>query len=189
VEWYRREKAPQRKKALQHYAKQATVADAIRAAAMAETADGIMDDHQRRVGHDRCAKAMECLLERERDIRRARSFDELHRRVRGHKAGAAFRGARALRHGGADRGKVGLRPEKVYLHCGTRKGARELGLASARGVVERDNLPYELRGVARRIQRAEVLERMAVQTLVHPIRHGARVRLPPGEREQRVLFE
>jgi hypothetical protein len=45
------------------------------------------------------------------------------------------------------------------------------------------------RWVARRIQRAEVLERMAVQTLVHPIRHGARVRLPPGEREQRVLFE
>jgi hypothetical protein len=148
VEWYRSEKAPQRKKALRHYAKQATLADAIRAAATAKTADGIMDDHQRRVGHDRCTKAAECLLRREREIGRARSFDELHRLVceatKGvRRFGALARYDTAVRIGA----KLGLRPEKVYLHCGTAKGARELGLASAEGVVERDDLPDELQSL------------------------------------------
>ncbi len=146
VKWYRREKAPQRKNALRHYAKQAKLADAIRAAAMAETADGIMDDHQRRVGHERCTEATECLLQRAREIGRVQTFDELHRLVcdatKGvRRFGALARYDTAVRIGAWRR----LRPEKVYLHCGTRKGARELGLVSIGSVVEKDELPEELR--------------------------------------------
>lgn len=40
-----------------------------------------------------------------------------------------------------------------------------------------------------RVRRDEVLERIAQYTLVHPIRHGARVVLPRDDLEQLVLFE
>ena len=45
------------------------------------------------------------------------------------------------------------------------------------------------RWVAKRIQRPEVLERMAAHCLVHPIRHGARVKLPRTDLEQHLLFD
>lgn len=39
-----------------------------------------------------------------------------------------------------------------------------------------------------RVQHEDVLTRIAGQTLVHPIRHGARVVLPPEEAGQGRLF-
>jgi hypothetical protein len=45
------------------------------------------------------------------------------------------------------------------------------------------------RWVAKRIERPEVLERMAMHSLVHPIRHGARVKLPRTDPEHHLLFE
>ena len=43
--------------------------------------------------------------------------------------------------------------------------------------------------VRKRIGRADVLERIETHRLVHPIEHGARVRLPRRDLEQGVLFE
>jgi len=40
-----------------------------------------------------------------------------------------------------------------------------------------------------RIQREDVLERVAGHNFVHPIRHGARVPLPRADIEQQVLFD
>ena len=40
-----------------------------------------------------------------------------------------------------------------------------------------------------RIQRDDVLDRLARHTLVHPIRHGARVPLPRQDLEQPLLFD
>ena len=45
------------------------------------------------------------------------------------------------------------------------------------------------RWVGRRVQRPDVLERMAAHTLVHPIQHGARVKLLRTDPEQSLLFE
>jgi hypothetical protein len=45
------------------------------------------------------------------------------------------------------------------------------------------------RWVRRRIEREDVLERMAQHSLVHPIRHGARIMLPQTDLEQPELFE
>jgi hypothetical protein len=67
VEWYRHERAPERKKALRHFRKKGTLAEAIRAAAMAETSDGTMDGHQRRVGHEQCEIAAKLLMEHEKE--------------------------------------------------------------------------------------------------------------------------
>lgn len=39
-----------------------------------------------------------------------------------------------------------------------------------------------------RVRRADVIERVGRQTLVHPIRHAARVVLPAVDRDQRRLF-
>ena len=44
------------------------------------------------------------------------------------------------------------------------------------------------RWVSKRVVRDDVLQRMQEHTLVHPIRHGARVRLPTADTEQLVLF-
>ena len=48
---------------------------------------------------------------------------------------------------------------------------------------------WQERWVAKRIERDDVLERMAMQTLVHPIRHGARVQLPRMDVDQGLLWE
>jgi hypothetical protein len=45
------------------------------------------------------------------------------------------------------------------------------------------------RWVATRVQRPDVLDRVAANTLVHPIRHGARVNLPRTDPEQPLLFD
>ena len=42
---------------------------------------------------------------------------------------------------------------------------------------------------SKRMLREDVRERIARQTLVNPIRHGARVELPRIDGEQRMLFE
>ena len=43
--------------------------------------------------------------------------------------------------------------------------------------------------VAKRVEREDVLARMEQHRLVHPIQHGARVRLPRTDLDQRLLFE
>lgn len=45
------------------------------------------------------------------------------------------------------------------------------------------------RWVAKRVQRADVFERLDQQRLVHPIQHGARVPLPRTDIDQGLLFE
>jgi hypothetical protein len=43
------------------------------------------------------------------------------------------------------RAHLGIEPEKVYLHSGTRKGARALGLGARRKALEPSELPVEFR--------------------------------------------
>lgn len=45
------------------------------------------------------------------------------------------------------------------------------------------------RWAVKRTQREDALERMATHTLVHPIRHGARVVLPRMDVDQALLFD
>lgn len=44
------------------------------------------------------------------------------------------------------------------------------------------------RWLVKRVEREDALERVARHTLVHPIRHGARVELPPNDFAQARLF-
>ena len=58
-----------------------------------------------------------------------------------------------------------------------------------RGVTRRIVEWWLERWVLRRMERGDVLERMAGHRLVHPIRHGGRVRLPRMDLDQGRLFE
>jgi hypothetical protein len=46
--------------------------------------------------------------------------------------------------------RFGLEPEKVYVHAGTRDGARALGFDRRRSVIEMDELPKPMRRLSGR---------------------------------------
>jgi hypothetical protein len=59
---------------------------------------------------------------------------------------------------------------------------------NAKEASDRITLWWLKRWVSNRIVRGDVLQRIAEHTLVHPIRHGARVELPRTDIEQELLF-
>ena len=84
-------------------------------------------------------------------LRRATSFDDLFDLVDKHILPIQGIGPltvydTALRIGA----RLGLSPTRVYLHAGTRAGARELGLDAQRGTIEMDELPEPLRQLSPR---------------------------------------
>ena len=100
----------------------------IKAADLARTADGGKHSHQWRIPSNVLREFGSSLSSRERDLREALSFDELHRFVR--EVGDRVPGIgvlavydTALRIGA----KRDLLPTPVYLHRGTMKGAGALG--------------------------------------------------------------
>lgn len=100
---------------------------ALKRAGMAKRPDGKRYDHQRRLPAIVLRKATAELLRA--PLTKANDFNNLHRCVKN--AISSIRGVgelmiydTSLRVGA----KLGLLPERVYLHSGTRHGARALGL-------------------------------------------------------------
>jgi hypothetical protein len=90
---------------------------------------GMLHPHQWRLGHDLTKKMAGVLRSRAKKLAMSNSFDDLLTRIEAifaemHRVGelAAYDVAHRL---GA---YLGLVPERVYLHAGTRAGARALGL-------------------------------------------------------------
>ena len=114
----------------------------IKAAALARTADGGKHPHQRRIPCNVLREFGRCLSSKERDLREAPSFDELHRVVR--EVGDRVSGIgvlavydTALRIGV----KRDLLPKRVYLHHGTMSGAEALGIDRSCRVISVSELP------------------------------------------------
>lgn len=123
------------------------LASAIHHAALARTADGKCEHHQRRIGLKRLMPFERALQERRRAIAVCRSFDALLRLI--DEARTAGVGDLAVYDTAVRIGRyLGLAPQRVYLHAGTRAGAKALGLDTSRGVLERDELPVPLRRLA-----------------------------------------
>lgn len=100
--------------------------------------------HQRRIRMRPMKQAHHCLLQSRDQLKKARTFEDLHEILRTafsdvHGLGALYTYDTALRLGFF----LGLAPEKVYLHAGTRQGARALGVRCS-DVVEVSALPKEL---------------------------------------------
>jgi hypothetical protein len=128
VAHYRREYLPNAKEDERFFGdKSLSPRRAIKKAALSIRLDGRLHDHQHRIGRKGMAAAALALLEYEGVLMSCCSFEELHGCV------SQLRG-RGLRIGELAAYDIsqrigwyrGLLPTEVYLHCGTRAGARAL---------------------------------------------------------------
>ena len=128
---------------LETFAAEPSLWSAVRRASFATAPDGKRYHHQRRLS-TATLEAVHSMLQRE-PLAKCRSFHELHDMLREaigpvHGVGRLMIYDTALRLGA----KLGLEPERVYLHAGTRDGARNLGLDWRAESVEMKDLPMEL---------------------------------------------
>ena len=125
-----------------HWARHSSLNAAVRAAALSTVPSGKRHPHQRRIPGDAlrsAAEALNCPA-----IPACSSFDELHRTVHDRIAGIHRIGELAVYDIACRIGAfLGLSPDHVYLHAGTRKGAQALGLQGA--TVHKNDLPPEFR--------------------------------------------
>ena len=131
---------------LDSFKRERTVQGAIRRAAMARTPDGKRYKHQRRLSAKTRRQVQRKLARTE--IQFCSTFDELHSvlearvgSVRG--VGELMLYDTALRIGA----RLRLQPSRVYLHRGTRKGARALGLNWRVPYLDLVQLPRALRAL------------------------------------------
>jgi hypothetical protein len=119
--------------------------EALERAALAIDEDKKRFSHQTRLRGSPLRKARNILLHAAGKLRRCGSFDQLHNVIREHVNG--IRGLAelyyydtALRIGA----RLSLMPKRVYLHRGTRDGARALGLDWRADSLDPCALPKEL---------------------------------------------
>ena len=121
---------------------QSSLAAAIEVAAMADYR-GKRHSHQQRFQRITLERGRDALLQVKPGIKGAKSFDELHSPIEARVLpikgiGELYIYDTAVRIGV----KLNLLPDKVYLHRGTRQGARQLGLSGA-GPLKLRELPSE----------------------------------------------
>lgn len=127
---------------LRFYADQPTLAAAIDVAALCKMPNGKRHSHQYRIRGEDLAEARRLLLAVA--LASAKNFDELHDLVADAVRGV-WKHAELTIYDIAHRigSHLGLAPERVYLHRGTRDGARALGLGRGRDWLELHELPRE----------------------------------------------
>jgi len=140
VRQYIRDYRPRVEAELQSFALEPTVQAAVARAALARTPEGKRYSHQSRITRPVLAEARERLVGMR--FGREPSFENLDSAV--HSAIGSISGAgellvydTALRIGA----KLRLYPERVYLHRGTRQGARALGLDWKKPSLSIEELP------------------------------------------------
>ena len=117
---------------------------AIRNAALARRADDKCESHQRRIGLPGLTPFEQRLQSISPKIEGCTKFDELHDLLREHQTHhigplAVYDTAQRIGH------YLEFEPEKVYLHAGTATGAKNLGLDTRGGFLDRSDLPEPLR--------------------------------------------
>lgn len=120
---------------------------AIAMAARADRGDGQRHDHQWSLRDDTARKAEVILLKAADQIKACKDFDALHSlvKIKLNIPGAAemYWYDTAFRIGIS----MGILPEKVYLHRGTRLGAEQLGLGRGKPTLEMSELPPALQAL------------------------------------------
>jgi len=131
---------------LRYFRIQRTLEKAVSLAAQAKKPNGKRFSHQRRLPNSVLRKVERKLIGAVPLLHRTRSFDELHalvdetiRPIFG--VGELMVYDTALRIGA----RLGLEPEEVFLHSGTRVGARKLGLDGRRRSLPLAAFPAQLR--------------------------------------------
>lgn len=130
---------------LRYFADRPNLVQTIEHAALARTPYRAKHDHQRRLTQTALRAMADALLQAQADVQSCASFEDLHQLVTRIGAGIYGFGVvgyydTALRIGAY----LGLSPERVYLHAGTKKGARNLGLDTRAGALPLSAFPREL---------------------------------------------
>lgn len=133
---------------LRFFESQPSLTETISRAAMAETSSGKQSSHQPayRFFTEELGASKRCLLKAEEQFRTCETFEELHCLV-SKAIGRVYRNAILYVYDTAWKTgtKLNLEPEAVYLHAGTRKGAKALGLEiDKRDSIELHELPAPL---------------------------------------------
>lgn len=146
IRTYIRKIRPKAQAEIDWFAHQPSFDAAIEKAALALNSRGKRYSHQRRLTKAALREAFRSLSDKSEAIKRARDFDELFRIIRAvvkpiQGVGELYVYDTSFRIGA----KLNLFPTKVYLHAGTRRGARALGLDHSRATLKVSALPKELR--------------------------------------------
>jgi hypothetical protein len=117
---------------------------AIVMAARADRGDGELHSHQKWLRPETAKAAESILLKCIGQIAACKDFDALHELIKSklniHGAAEMYWYDTAFRIGIS----LGIYPEKVYLHRGTKDGAENLGIRNGKDVLEMSDLPKEL---------------------------------------------
>jgi hypothetical protein len=136
-----RKKYPDRH--IDYCVQQKNLADAIEVAAKAIDDQNKIHSHQRRVGKIKLKTFAEQLKEKEPEIKKATTFDDLLSIIEDVKCDGI---ADLTKYDTATRigAYLNLFPDKIYLHTGTRLGAKNLlGNINSRKFITVDELPKE----------------------------------------------
>lgn len=132
---------------LRFYAIQRDLARAVELAAFAKTAGGKRQPHQRRLPASTLGRAHAALDQCDFNV--CHSFEELFQLVNAAVGGIHGIGALTVYDTARRIGAyLKLEPEKVYLHAGTRAGARAIGLGAGRDTLEINELPVPFRSLS-----------------------------------------
>jgi hypothetical protein len=147
AEYVRRWRRPADRE-LAYFRARQTDAEAISDAALARLPGGKRHPHQYRVPLTALSESRKRLLENLMELRTCGSFDELIRSVERLIRPIPGIGELAV-YDTAHRvgARLGVTPAKVYLHAGTRDGAKTLGLDWKRPALEMTELPPELQAL------------------------------------------
>lgn len=148
VQDYRRRYSADTEKELAWFRGQATLEDAIRTAAFALKPNGTRYSHQRWLKDETAQLAADLMLDHAEEIASTFDFESLHALLKLLLGGVPGIGEMYL-YDAAFRlsGKLGRPPARVFLHRGTREGARALGFDSDREHLELKELPEPLRAL------------------------------------------
>jgi len=148
VRTYIRNIRPRAQSEIDWFARQPSLDDAIEKAALAVNSRGKRYSHQRRLTKTALKQALRALRDKSEAMEEARDFDELFKIV--HTAVEPITGIGELyiydtsfRIGA----KLNIFPTKVYLHAGTRRGVRALGLDASGATLKVSALPKEFRAL------------------------------------------
>lgn len=145
VRCYRRRAQERGRWELSQFGADTPFTEAIRAAALCELPNGKRHPHQYRIPTESLKQAAHRLLLAEQELRGCKTFDELYRIVESHIRDIWMIGELVIYDVAHRIGKRrGLSPDCVYLHRGTRRGAKALGLHGTEGKLMKSKLPVEL---------------------------------------------
>ena len=131
---------------LNWFAQKPTLKSAVEFSTLAINSKGKRYSHQRRLKRATLEEAKGILLANLGELKKAKSFDDLFllteklfKPING--AGELYIYDTALRIGA----NMNLLPTKIYLHAGTRIGAKALGFKTKLRIIEKQDLPADLK--------------------------------------------